>query len=181
MPSKISISLATEEDAPAIASVMTAAFVTSDAAYSLIWGSAAEGTHDIIAKKGLFTPVQKEGRVTFKAVDEANGKLVGFATWDMPKEKQDESQTATKEGGLPPLPGVNLELWGEKVGGTRKFSGRDVDDEKDMCMFPFSILSKTRNDLNVDFNQSALLLLRTSGQSALWDRKYAFGMGKTER
>lgn len=133
--SNITISLAAEEDASAIASVMTAAFAASDAAYPLVWGSVAEGTHDKVAEKGLFTPVQKEGRVTFKTVDEATGKLVGFATWVMPKEKKVEPQAGKKEGGLPPLPGVNLELWGEKVGGTRKFSQRDVDEEKDICTF----------------------------------------------
>lgn len=136
----ISISLATEEDAPALASVMTAAFAGSDAAYPLIWGSAGEGTHDMVSVKGLFTPVQKEGRVTFKAVDEANGKLVGFATWNMPKEKKEEPKTAETAGGLPPIPGVNLELWGEKVGGPRKFFDRDVDAEKDIRMF-FSLYS----------------------------------------
>jgi len=135
----ISISLATEEDAPALGSVMTAAFAASDAAYPLIWGSAPEGTHDMIAVKGLFTPVQQEGRVTFKAVDEANGRLVGFSTWNMPKEKKDEPQTAEKAGGLPPLPGVNLELWGEKVGGPRKFYDRDVDASKDILLSFFLV------------------------------------------
>lgn len=133
----ISISFATEEDAPALASVMTAAFAASDAAYPLIWGSAGDGTHDMIAVQGLFTPVEQEGRNTFKAVDETTGKLIGFATWNIPKEKKEEPKTAEKAGGLPPIPGVNLELWGEKVGGTRRFFDRDVDAGKDMRMlFP---------------------------------------------
>ncbi|KUJ11994.1 uncharacterized protein LY89DRAFT_688477 [Mollisia scopiformis] len=138
--SNISISLATEDDAQALASVMTAAFAASDAAYPLIWGSAEEGTHDAISVKGLFTPVQKEGRITFKAVDDVSGKLVGFATWNMPKEKPVvPPQAAEKMGGLPPLPGVNLELWGAKVAGPRKFYDRDFDVYQDILLSFFFV------------------------------------------
>lgn len=79
--------------------------------------------------------MQRDDRVTFKAVDEDNGKVVGFVSWTLPKEqKEGEGKKEGKGGGLPPIPGVNLELWGEKVGGPRKFSDRDVDREKDLCM-----------------------------------------------
>ncbi|KAE8453020.1 hypothetical protein EG329_012207 [Mollisiaceae sp. DMI_Dod_QoI] len=132
--SNVSISLATEDDASALASVMTAAFSACDAAYPLIWGSAPEGTHEMLAEKGLFSPVQKEGRFTFKAVDETNGKLVGFATWNMPKEKVVGSQAGEQKGGLPELPWVNMELWNEKTGRPKKFHDRDVDDSKDIML-----------------------------------------------
>jgi hypothetical protein len=63
-----------------LASIMTAAFSASDAAYQLIWSrpEAAEGIHDAVAVQGLFSPVQQEHRLTFKAMD--GEKLVGFAT-----------------------------------------------------------------------------------------------------
>ncbi|CZR59730.1 uncharacterized protein PAC_09624 [Phialocephala subalpina] len=139
--SALSISLAAEEDASAIASLTTVAFAACDAAYPLIWGSAQEGTHDMIAEKGLFTPVQKEGRITFKAVDDASGKIVGFVTWIMPKEKVVVSQAGLgqKGIGLPDLPGVNMELWGEKVAGPRQFHDRDVDESKDMHLSFFFV------------------------------------------
>ncbi|KAF8862419.1 acyl-CoA N-acyltransferase [Acephala macrosclerotiorum] len=139
--STVSISLAAEDDASAIASITTAAFAACDAAYPLIWGSAPEGTHDMIAEKGLFTPVQKEDRVTFKAVDDASGKIVGFVTWNMPKEKAVVSQTGKgkKGAGLPDLPGVNMELWGDKVAGPRQFYDRDVDVSKDMHLSFFFV------------------------------------------
>lgn len=132
-PSSIPIILATEEDAPTLASIMTAAFSASDAAYPLIWGSAPEGTHDMISVKGLFTPVQKEGRVTFKAVN-TEDKIVGFVTWSLPKERKPDDGSKGKEGsgGMPDLPGVNMGLWMEKLGGPKKLFERDVDKEKDM-------------------------------------------------
>lgn len=55
-PPNITTTLATEKDAPQIASVMTSAFAASDAAYSLIWGSAEEDTHDKVSIFGLFSP-----------------------------------------------------------------------------------------------------------------------------
>jgi hypothetical protein len=131
-PPSITTTLATEEDASRLASIMTAGFAASDAAYPLIWRSAPEGTHDTISVKGLFTPVQKEGRVTFKAVDETD-KIVGFATWNLPKEKVSEKAVDGKKGGgLPPLPGVNIELWEDKSSGPKEFYYRDVDPTKDL-------------------------------------------------
>lgn len=140
--STVSISLAVEEDALAIASVMTAAFAARDAAYPVIWGAASEGTHDMIAAKELFTPVQREDRVTFKAVDDASGKPVGFVIWTMPKEKVVVSQPEEeKKGvGLPDLPGVNTELWREKLAGLGQYYDRDVDVTKDMRMCSISLL-----------------------------------------
>ncbi|KAH9210871.1 hypothetical protein DL95DRAFT_392979, partial [Leptodontidium sp. 2 PMI_412] len=91
-PPSITTQLATEDDAPALASIMTAAFSAADAAYPLIWGSAAEGTHDMISIVGLFTPVQKPERVTYKAVDEETQKVVGFATWTLPKGKLESEE-----------------------------------------------------------------------------------------
>ena len=138
-PASISTSLATEEDAPALVSVMTAAFAASDAAYPLIWGAVGDGVHDMVAVKGLFTPVQKEGRLTFKAVDTQSGKIVGLSTWNMPKAKMDVNEEAAKKepkGGLPDIPGVNMDLWNEKVDGPKKSYYRDVDPTKDICTYP---------------------------------------------
>lgn len=130
-PSSITTALAEESDARTLASIMTAAFSASDTAYHLIWDGAPEGTHDMMALKGLLSPVQKEGRITYKAVDEESGKLVGFASWMMPRKK-----IATGGGGgMPDLPGVNMELWGEKLDGPRKSAERDEDPEKDLSLF----------------------------------------------
>ena len=148
-PPSITTTLATEEDASRLASIMTASFAASDVAYTLIWGSAPEGTHDMISVKGLFTPVQKEGRVTFKAVDETE-KIVGFATWNLPKEKVPEKAgDGEKGGGLPPLPGVNIELWEDKSSGPKEFYYRDVDPTKDIrrCILkPFGLIKPEQYD-----------------------------------
>ncbi|RDW74166.1 hypothetical protein BP5796_07608 [Coleophoma crateriformis] len=125
----ISIQLASDADARHLAALMTAAFSASDAVYPLIWGKVDSKVHDLISERGLFTPVQKEGRMTYKAVD-AEGMILGFATWTLPTERKE-----TKEGdGLPDLPGVNMELWTVKVLGMRQYSDRDVDVEKDMFL-----------------------------------------------
>src|SRR4051795_10480625 len=122
-PPNISTSLALDEDAPVLASILTASFAASDAAYPLIWGSAPEGTHDAVAVKGLFTPVQQEGRVTYKAVDSVSGRIVGFATWYLPQPIVDDGKGAKKGGeGLPNIPGVNMELWKAKLEGLRQYS-----------------------------------------------------------
>ena len=133
-PANIKLQVATEDDAPALASIMTAAFSTSDAVYPLIWGSAPECTHDSMSIIGLFSPVQRPDRVTYKAVDEEAKRVVGFATWELPKvlAKDGKEKGNKEEGGLPRIPGVNADLWMAKVGGTRVYSARDVDVEKDM-------------------------------------------------
>jgi hypothetical protein len=136
----IAILPATEEDGPELASLITISFAASDAAFPLIWGGSEEGTHDIVALKGLFSPVQKEGRMTVKAVD--NDKIVGFATWELPLPKvfKDEIlEGKRKRDGLPQIPGVNTALWSEKMNDSKEFSVRDVDEEKDMRMFLFYI------------------------------------------
>ncbi|PVH82281.1 acyl-CoA N-acyltransferase [Cadophora sp. DSE1049] len=100
-PANIAFQLAAEDDAPVLASIMTAAFSTSDAAYPLIWGSAPEGTHDTMSIVGLFSPVQKPDRVTYKAVDEDTKMVVGFATWGLPKVlPKSEDGKAKKEEDL---------------------------------------------------------------------------------
>ena len=141
MPANITTTLATEEDAPTLASLVTLGFSTSDAAYPLIWGGAPEGTHDAVALKGLFTPVQNEGRVTFKALD--GERLVGFATWNLPKPKveivekvEEAEKKEDKRSGFPEIPGVNTELWGDKLDGSKRFYYRDVDPSKDICTLP---------------------------------------------
>jgi hypothetical protein len=144
-PPSISISLATEDDAQSLASIMTAAFSACDAAFPLIWGSGLKGLHDMVSMKGLFTPVQKEGRVTFKAVGR-EGKIVGFATWSLPKKQvpvaeREEEKAKSGGGGLPELPGVNMELWMAKLSGLKKFYERDVDPSKDMGMLPLFVPS----------------------------------------
>lgn len=142
-PANITTRLTFEDDAAALASVMTAAFAHSDVAYPLIWGSASEGTHDMMSIIGLFTPVQRPDRVTYKAIDEETQKIVGFVTWTLPKEEVREEEGEGKkkkidENGLPRLPGVNVDLWMDKVGGTRVFSERDIDTKKDMGRLTFS-------------------------------------------
>ncbi|KAH7417660.1 hypothetical protein BKA64DRAFT_702424 [Cadophora sp. MPI-SDFR-AT-0126] len=134
LPTNTTLQLATEDDASTLASITTAAFSTSDAAYPLIWGSAPEGTHDTMCIIGLFSPVQKADRITYKAVDEDTQTVVGFATWSLPKvlPKSEDGGSKKEEGGLPPIPGVNVDLWVDKVRGTRVYSARDVDLEKDM-------------------------------------------------
>lgn len=142
--SSITTALATDDDAPVLASIITAAFSGSDAAYPLIWGGAAEGTHDKVSVMGLFTPVQQEGRVTYKAVSES-GEVIGFATWRLPKANSSEdvkvkAQSGTEgkkedKGGLPDLPGVNMDLWKAKMNGMKEFRERDFDVKRDMSEF----------------------------------------------
>lgn len=139
--------LAAEEDAPALASIMTAAFSASDAAYPLIWNgpAAPKGIHDVVVIKGLFSPVQKEGRLTFKAMDGEN--IVGFATWTLPKsdtprrthvEKRRMKPRSRTSSVLPEIPGVSMALWSEMVDGLKEASDRDVELSEDICnSFPF--------------------------------------------
>ena len=149
-PPNIATVLATEDDAPLLASIMTAAFACSDAAYPLVWGGAGDEVHDAVAIKGLFSPVQKETRLTYKAMD--GNKMVGFITWNLPnpdaplkaevnatesKEKE-EGKEEKKASGLPEIPGVNTELWREKVDGPREAHHRDVEPSKDIRNVPFS-------------------------------------------
>ena len=85
--------------------------------------------------------------MTFKAVD--GERLVGFATWNLPKpkaeekvkENEDKRKGDKKGGGLPEIPGVNTELWGDKLDGPKTFYFRDVDLSKDICTPPISITS----------------------------------------
>jgi hypothetical protein len=132
-PPNITTTLALESDAAALASILTAGFSASDVAYPLIWGSAAPGTHDTVSVKGLFTPVQKVGRETYKAVDSVSGRIVGFATWNLPKEK---AQGGAVGGGLPEIPGVNMELWTLKAEAMKGSYSRDVQVDKDMRTSP---------------------------------------------
>lgn len=88
--------------------------------------------------------MQRENRITYKAVDEEGEKrrIVGFVTWTFPKKKvvgsggegwNEMKEEARKEKlGLPSLPGVNVDLWMQKMNGTRIFSERDLDPDKDM-------------------------------------------------
>jgi len=138
----VTISLAAESDAPTLASIMTAAFVNSDAAYRLIWSS--DATHTDVAVKGLFNPVQKAGRLTFKAM--TGERLVGFATWELPKpnalEKEDSLEKVEETSnprGLPDIPGVNTKLWNEKVNRPRAAYERDMDTSKDMLLHYFFV------------------------------------------
>ncbi|KAG0645653.1 hypothetical protein D0Z07_8720 [Hyphodiscus hymeniophilus] len=144
-PPNITTALAKEENAPKLASVMTAAFSSSDAAYPLIWGVAGDSVHDAVAVQGLFTPVQKEFRVTFKAM--AGEKLVGFATWDLPKPDAPKRKDVTvgetkKSAGLPDIPGVNTALWNEKVNGPTEAYSRDVEPSEDLCSDPLVCVSE---------------------------------------
>lgn len=139
--SNISIVLAEEEDAQSLAAIMTAAFSAGDAAYPLIWTSqAAEGIHDVVAVKGIFTPVQRELRVTYKAMD--GNQIVGFATWVLPdpnapkrSARMDSRGEGKKWMGLPDIPGVNTTLWRVKQEGAWEAAERDVESSEDMCEF----------------------------------------------
>ena len=111
----ITIVLAVESDAQTLASIMTTCFGASDAAYKITWGAEPGPKwemHNDFSVKGLFTPVQKEGRVTFKAVDEESGKVVGFASWTMPKaavpkvDAGELKEVVEKKKGPPVFPGV---------------------------------------------------------------------------
>lgn len=134
---EISISLAAEEDAKSLASLTTTVFAACDKAFPIIWGSAEEGLHDKIALHGLFTPtVQREGRVTIKAID-AKGTIMGFATWVLPKPTI-AGQGKKGGGGLPDLPGVNVVLWNDKNEGPKKFFDKDVDELEDWRNDPFA-------------------------------------------
>jgi hypothetical protein len=125
------IRLGQESDVGSLAAIITAAFSATDPAYPLIWGGSAPGTHEMVAVKGLFSPLQKEGRVTYVAVDTSTDAAVGFATWVLPKKKNSESE---KSGGrMPDIPGVNMKLWEEKLNGTEEARRRDVDPAKDLC------------------------------------------------
>lgn len=107
------------------------------------------------ALNGLFSPVQKEGRVTFKAVD--GERLVGFATWKFPEPKVEEKveegenkNTGEKDGdkkasGLPEIPGVDTELWRDKLDGPKTFYFRDVDPSKDICTPPIFLVFNPNN------------------------------------
>jgi len=128
-PENITISLATDSDAPFLASVMTASFAINNPAWSLIWGEGHD-LHDKISIIGLFTPIVKPFYITYKAVDSANGRVVGFAVWTLPQEEIKK----TGGGGMPELPGVNMDLFNAKHAGGRALSERDCDATKDMCM-----------------------------------------------
>jgi hypothetical protein len=116
---------------------MTTSFKASDAAYPLIWGKAAEGTHEAIAVKGIFSPVQIEGRVTYKAVDSTTGRIVGFATWKLASPKSEGEKKG--DSGLPDLPDVNMKLWNEKAEGPEGSVQRDVEVDKalSICSLPY--------------------------------------------
>lgn len=121
--------LGQESDASTLSSIITDAFAASDAAYKVIWGSTAPGTHEAVATKGLFTPLQKDRRITYVAVD-ASEKIVGFATWELPKEK---AASNGKEGGIPDIPGVNMALFKEKLSGLDEAKSRDFNPANDFC------------------------------------------------
>jgi hypothetical protein len=149
MDPQFTIRLGQESDVDTLSSIMTDAFAT-DAAYSLIWGSAAPGTHEMVATKGLFTPLQKDGQITDVAMDASSKKIVGFATWGLPKERVPEGG---KGGGMPDIPGVNMQLFNQKLGASRGAQSRDIDPTKDFCkslrclpssLFSFIGLNNTR-------------------------------------
>ncbi|TVY31707.1 hypothetical protein LSUB1_G008500, partial [Lachnellula subtilissima] len=121
-------------DAPTLASLTTSSFASSDAAYPLIWGSAAPGTHDAASLNGLFSPVQKADRVTLKAVL-ASGEIVGLATWNMPKESVSPGEVGGGGGeGLPVIEGVDMGLWNETAICFKGCYERDVDVLKDISL-----------------------------------------------
>lgn len=74
--------------------------------------------------------------------------MVGFATWDLPKpdapkrkdrvaEEVNGTSGIKKSRDLPEIPGVNTELWGEKVDGPKEAHVRDVEESEDICRLLF--------------------------------------------
>lgn len=133
-PFPFTIRLGQDSDVGSLASIITAAFASTDHAYPLIWGAAAPGTHEMVAVKGLFTPVQKEGKVTFVAVETSTNSVVGFATWDLPKKKLPKTGKGSGER-IPDISGVNMKLWEEKLRASEPARERDVDPTKDFCKY----------------------------------------------
>ncbi|TAQ90805.1 hypothetical protein B7494_g827 [Chlorociboria aeruginascens] len=109
---------------------MTAAFASTDQAYPLIWGSVGDKVHEDIAKLAIFTPVQKPGRVTYTAVESATNRIVGFTIWTLLAEKKEEAVDTS--GGVPDIPGVNMDLWRWKLASGRTAWGSKMDRSKDM-------------------------------------------------
>jgi hypothetical protein len=130
MAAPFTIRLGQESDVGNLSRIMTDAFAATDPVYPLIWGTAAPGAHEMVAVKGLFSPLQNEGRVTYVAVDTSSEKVVGFATWDLPRQKIPDSG---KAGRMPDIPGVNMKLLDEKFNGTQGARRRDVDPTADFC------------------------------------------------
>lgn len=60
--------------------------------------------HDDFGLHGLFTPVQKPARVTYKAISE-DGEVIGFVTWSLPKGNVPEPKKSAGGGGFPEMPG----------------------------------------------------------------------------
>jgi hypothetical protein len=127
------IRLGRDSDVGSLASIITEAFAATDRAYPLIWGSAAPGTHEMVAVKGLFTPLQKEEQVTYVAVDAPSDRVIGFATWGLPKKKIPKTGKGGSGERMPAIPGVNMELWDVKLNVTEEARRRDVDPTKDFC------------------------------------------------
>lgn len=88
----------------------------------------------MVAVKGLFSPLQKEGEITYVAVDTSSEKVVGFATWQLPKQNVPEKGNEGER--IPDIPGVNMKLWDEKLNGTQAARRRDLDPTKDFCKPP---------------------------------------------
>lgn len=124
------IRLGQETDVGNLSRIMTDAFAATDPVYPLIWGASAPGTHEMVAVKGLLSPLQKEGQVTYVAVDTSSQKVVGFAMWNLPRQK---IPAGGKGEGMPDIPGVNIKLLDEKFNGTQKARSRDVDLTTDFC------------------------------------------------
>lgn len=131
MASRVTVRLGEQSDVGILSSIMTDAFAATDPVYPLIWGSAAPGTHEMVAVKGLLTPLQREARVTYVAVDASSERIVGFATWVLPRERIPEAGKG--EGGMPAIPGVNMKLLDEIFNWTEGVRSRDVDPTKDFC------------------------------------------------
>lgn len=135
---EVTTSLSTEDDVPTLASIMTTAFAAVDAAYPLVWSS--DAIHAAVAIKGLFTPLQREGRLTFKAMDGV--KIVGFATWNLPKPNTPKKALDLGKGenkkpqSVPEIPGVNTKFLDEKMNAFKEASERDVEPSEDISNSP---------------------------------------------
>ncbi len=139
--------------------------------------------------------MQRENRITYKAVagEGEESTIVGFVTWNLPKPKKEElggdgkgeGQAKKEKGGLPSLPGVNVDLWMQKVNGTRVFSERDLDPEKDMgeipLFYPYIPLFSSAGKISLLIGVSrSPLMLRASRVSASRYRVASARVGETK-
>ncbi|KAM3071844.1 hypothetical protein ACMFMG_009701 [Clarireedia jacksonii] len=147
MPS-LTLSPASTPDIPRLAAISTSAFSINDAAFRIVWGRTAPGTHDA-AITHLLIPPQSATRRTMKV--ELEGLIVGFALWYLPAHMSgseaanaDESSNKTLDlrsdakdvetSGWNPPERMNMEFFMQKITSFAEAKKRDYDGERDMML-----------------------------------------------